>query len=206
MSTFNGAQFSEFTGVPGWETVLEQETLAAYAKRVPHGGNIVEIGAEFGMSASIFCQFADPSVDIYSIDLFPGDLMTVHRENLARAGFAQKTPAGYVGRSTPIQGDSFAIGIDWKNWQLNRGRNGHRIDLLFIDGDHSYEGVQRDIAAWETYVKVNGVIIFHDAAPPTNKNPHPLHHEVQRAIDLWKTNNWTEQPPVDTMRIFIRER
>lgn len=186
---FNGAKVSELTGVPGWETILEQETLAAYASNMPDNGIIVEIGAEFGMSASLFCWFAPHTAKIYSIDLFPGDLLQVHTDNLKRAGFA--------GRSKQIQGDSAQIGF---GWQLGK------IDLLFIDGDHSYNGVQRDIAAWIPHVKVNGVVIFHDAAPRTNPNPHYLHLEVQRAIDEWRNKDWTEQPPKDTMRIFIRER
>lgn len=37
------------------------------------------------------------------------------------------------------------------------------IDVLFIDGDHSYEGCKGDIDAWAPFVKDKGVILFHDA-------------------------------------------
>jgi predicted O-methyltransferase YrrM len=36
------------------------------------------------------------------------------------------------------------------------------IDVLFIDGDHSYEGCKADIDAWFPFVKEGGVIMFHD--------------------------------------------
>ena len=36
------------------------------------------------------------------------------------------------------------------------------IDFVFIDADHSYEGVKNDIAAWEPKVKSGGYIIGHD--------------------------------------------
>jgi predicted O-methyltransferase YrrM len=193
---FNGAPTSPFTAVPGWESLPEQETLLAHAALVPETGTIVEIGAEFGMSASLFCKAARPGVQIYSIDLFPDDLMYVHQANLQAAKLA--------GRSKQIKGDSALVG---RAWQLGM------IDLLFIDGDHTYEGVARDIAAWIPRVKLGGTVIFHDAAPPTNHNPHYLHHEVQRAIDEWyarskastNPNDWfEEQSSVDTMRIFSR--
>jgi len=37
------------------------------------------------------------------------------------------------------------------------------IDLLFIDGDHSAEGVKRDYELYVSKVKPGGLILFHDA-------------------------------------------
>ena len=50
------------------------------------------------------------------------------------------------------RGDSVAIAKDWDK----------KIDVLFIDGDHSYEGCKRDIEAWLPHLKENGVMLFHD--------------------------------------------
>jgi len=36
------------------------------------------------------------------------------------------------------------------------------IDLLFIDGDHSYKGVKRDWELYSPLVKKGGLVIFHD--------------------------------------------
>lgn len=37
------------------------------------------------------------------------------------------------------------------------------IEVLFIDGDHSYEGCKADIDAWYPHMAKNGVMLFHDA-------------------------------------------
>ena len=37
-----------------------------------------------------------------------------------------------------------------------------KIDLLFIDGDHSYDGVKKDFEIFSTLLSDNGVIIIHD--------------------------------------------
>jgi hypothetical protein len=37
-----------------------------------------------------------------------------------------------------------------------------KIDLLFIDGDHSYEGVKRDFDLYSQILSPNGIIIIHD--------------------------------------------
>lgn len=37
-----------------------------------------------------------------------------------------------------------------------------KIDVLFIDGDHSYEGVKKDFDLYSTILSENGIIILHD--------------------------------------------
>jgi hypothetical protein len=37
-----------------------------------------------------------------------------------------------------------------------------KIDLLFIDGDHSYEGVKQDFDLYSQILSENGIIIIHD--------------------------------------------
>lgn len=39
------------------------------------------------------------------------------------------------------------------------------IDLLWIDGDHRYEGVSSDISLWVPFVKDQGIVIFDDVVP-----------------------------------------
>jgi hypothetical protein len=39
------------------------------------------------------------------------------------------------------------------------------IDFLFIDGDHSYEGVQQDFEMYSPMVASGGLIAFHDIVP-----------------------------------------
>lgn len=40
-----------------------------------------------------------------------------------------------------------------------------KIDLLFIDGDHSYEGVKLDFELYSRILSPNGIIILHDTDP-----------------------------------------
>jgi predicted O-methyltransferase YrrM len=55
------------------------------------------------------------------------------------------------------------------------------LDLLFIDGDHSYAGVKRDFALYSPIVRPAGMIVFHDIAPhDTHKFPLEPACEVDR--------------------------
>ena len=40
--------------------------------------------------------------------------------------------------------------------------NGNQLDFLFIDGDHSYEGVKKDFEMYSSLVRKGGIIAFHD--------------------------------------------
>lgn len=37
-----------------------------------------------------------------------------------------------------------------------------QVDILFIDGDHQYDGVKKDFELWSPLVRSGGVIVFHD--------------------------------------------
>lgn len=184
---------SPITGVPGWETQAEQELLTKYAALAPEGSVIAEIGGEFGMSASLFARAAHPSVQIFTVDLFPGDLLDKYVSNLAEAGFA--------GRTEPIRDNSHVLANARTQSLVDNG-----YWLLFVDGDHSYEGVAADINGWANSVLEGGYLIFHDVAQATNKMPHLLHFEVTRAISAWLNgqSDFEAVEQVDTTAVFRR--
>jgi len=46
--------------------------------------------------------------------------------------------------------------------------DGDPIDMLFIDGDHTYEGVKADYELYAPLVRTDGIIGFHDICPHRN--------------------------------------
>lgn len=52
--------------------------------------------------------------------------------------------------------------VAFENW--GRIGGGKEIDFLFIDADHSYEGVKYDLASWGSLVKKGGIMMAHDYA------------------------------------------
>ncbi len=49
--------------------------------------------------------------------------------------------------------------------EVERLLAGRPLDFLFIDGDHSYEGVARDFELYAPLVRPGGLIAFHDIVP-----------------------------------------
>lgn len=61
--------------------------------------------------------------------------------------------------ATVLLGDShFAASREWLEFQLE----GRLIDVLHIDGDHSYDGVDADYELYAPLVRPGGLILVHD--------------------------------------------
>jgi predicted O-methyltransferase YrrM len=58
---------------------------------------------------------------------------------------------------------------------------GRRLDLLFIDGDHSYQGAKTDFELYSPLVSPEGVVAFHDIAPgPSSGGVPQLWQELKQ--------------------------
>jgi len=118
------------------------------AKKIPTGGKIVEIGSCCGGSVSVMGLASKESVQLFSID--PSHHNEFYRTMVNHKLLTKVTPLSML--------SSQAINV----WRHMHAKEDRQIDLLFIDGDHSYEGCKFDIVAWRDLVKPGGWIILHD--------------------------------------------
>ena len=65
--------------------------------------------------------------------------------------------AGVERQVTAIRSETAALAEHW---------TGPPIGLLFIDADHSYEGVKKDWSAWNARIAPLGKVAFHDYRNP----------------------------------------
>ena len=134
--------------IPGQYRRGEAAFLYELARRK---GQIVEIGCYMGRSTAILLQAAAVwGAEVTTIDPFvklPNDVPEaspqIWRRNLKQQGL---TPG------TLIVERSHQAVLEWKG----------EIALLFIDGDHGYEGVRADLEDWTRHVQVGGVVALHD--------------------------------------------
>jgi hypothetical protein len=68
--------------------------------------------------------------------------------------------------------------------------NNHSLDFVYIDADHSYESVFRDIQLWASKVKSGGVLIGHDYLDGTQLNG--TIYSVKSAVNDWAKENLKE--------------
>jgi predicted O-methyltransferase YrrM len=126
---------------------------------------MLEIGTCTGGSLFLFAQVAAPDAHVISVDLPDGDF---------GGGYpAWKTPL-YRSFAQPLQrldllrADSHDPATVE---QVDSLLGGEQLDFLFIDGDHSYDGVKQDFESYSPLVREGGLIGFHDIAAPPGRGP-----------------------------------
>jgi predicted O-methyltransferase YrrM len=120
---------------------------------------VVEIGTADGGTFYAWCRAARADATVVSIDL-PGGRFG------GAEGFAEPATLGEHGRDRQelhfIRADSHQLEtLD----QLRAVLSGRAIDFLFIDGDHTYDGVRRDFEMYAPLVRRGCPIAFHDVLP-----------------------------------------
>ena len=117
---------------------------------------LLEIGTRTGGTFFVLCRLADPKASVISIDLpggrFGGGYEFFRVPFLRRMGKAEQ-------RLHLFRGDSHKPET---RQTLVRALQGAQLDLLFIDGDHTYDGVRRDFEMYSDFVRPGGMIAFHD--------------------------------------------
>jgi len=117
---------------------------------------VVEIGLDLGGTLFLWSRAAAPNAHLVAIDTsLPGCLGRWSPFHLVRRGFAVRSQ-----RLSLLMGsDSHSESTLRRVVTLLRGR---AIDFLFIDGDHSRDGVWQDFNMYSPLVAPGGLIAFHD--------------------------------------------
>lgn len=117
---------------------------------------VLEIGSYIGASACCFgaALHEAGSGKVICIDTWNNDAMTEgHRDTWQEF---QNNTASFKEHIVPVRGFSIAV-VD-KVAVFTKS-----LDLLFIDGDHSYEGVKADWNAYKHFLQSGSIVVFHDS-------------------------------------------
>ena len=180
-----GRYVAEARAIPGWLTRRESLTLALLSYNAGAQAVIVEIGSFLGRSAVVLAgarkergsgvvHCVDPfdaSGDSFSAPIYKAISDGSHaslRErfdtNLARAG-VEKWIRVHQGTAA-----SAAAG-----WSVP-------VDLLFMDGDQSPDGVRLAYQDWAAFLKVGGVLGLHNSSERTYAPGHDGHYLLARVL------------------------
>jgi hypothetical protein len=117
---------------------------------------LVELGTYSGTSYCAFCQAID-ALDLkcraVAIDTWEGDIHGGYYEKSVLENLAQYHDVRYSRFSTLLKSTFDAAVGDFED---------ESIDLLHIDGLHTYEAVRHDFETWFPKLSSRAIVLFHD--------------------------------------------
>jgi predicted O-methyltransferase YrrM len=131
--------------------------LQLLASRKPK--RILEIGTANGGTLFLFCRIADPNATIISVDL-PGGWFGggyPRWKGILYRRFASAAQKLHLIRADSHRPETLE--------QVENILAGSKLDFVFIDGDHTYEGVSQDFQKYRQLCARDAVIGFHDIVP-----------------------------------------
>jgi predicted O-methyltransferase YrrM len=171
--------------IPSHLTLAERAVLYRLAEGAPHRP-ILEIGSYLGASAYFLAAArdrADHAARVICIDTWQNDAMTEG----ARDTFAQflANTRSFRQRLTPLRGYSHEV-VGAARELAPEG-----LGMLFIDGDHSWQGVRRDWDCYRHLLGPSAVVAFHDIGwaegvqRVVREEVEPLVSESRALPNLW---------------------
>lgn len=145
----------------------EVQAIKELARSLPDNPVVINIGAGSGTSGLAFMESKEDlflvTIDIEAGKSPFGSLLS-EKQILEQAGYNNRVSHRYWL-------DSKTAGKSWLTNSAFRYEDGQypvpsrsreKVDMVFIDGDHSYEGCKGDIEAWLPNIKSGGIIAVHD--------------------------------------------
>lgn len=130
---------------------IEKQLLFELAGMVKEGSVCLEVGSYYGASAACTASgFKADKVKFYCVDTFQNDAVSDEREDVL--GTFMENTKEYKETINVLRGYSKDVSVEFNE----------TIDMLFLDGDHSWKGIITDLKCWLPKVHENTILIMHD--------------------------------------------
>jgi predicted O-methyltransferase YrrM len=132
-------------------TEAERDCLARHAAG---GSRIAEIGVYHGVTTRRLKSVMDPAGVIVAIDPFPKQRLgfSAHRIIARRQVLTIKSGTVRWMRTTGSQAAKELL-----------AENSRCFDFVFVDGDHSWDGLKSDWEGWRNLIAPSGIVALHDS-------------------------------------------
>jgi len=141
-------------------TMHSDAEAATLARLAATAHRVVELGVYEGASAAVFASAMGPGSELVLVDPYTAETRWAA---LPQGAWAHPTAAKLAVRRARRPDGPAVRWILKPSQDVGRGWDGGPVDLVFIDGDHSYEGALGDWESWRDHVAPGGFVAFHDA-------------------------------------------
>jgi predicted O-methyltransferase YrrM len=150
-----------YHSLEGWFNMEKQylELLDA----TPDGGTFVELGCYKGKSTSFIgveIHKRKRDINFFAVDSFQGATNSTDANEIKAYEGISEIEESYTYNVAPI-GNKIKTIVSLTDEAAQYFEDGS-VDVIFVDGGHSYEVVKADILAWLPKMKTGGIMAGHD--------------------------------------------
>ncbi len=154
-----------YSDIPGWFDFLEIYFNAV--ERAPHHvpSRFVELGSFLGQSTAYMgeqIKNSNKPIDFYAVDLWAIDPRNDHNDLIKKYGRDIYIP--FIKNMEGCEVQDFVMPFRDSTANAAAHFTGADIDFdfIFIDANHTYEGVKSDLISWWSLLKEGGTMAGHD--------------------------------------------
>ena len=182
-------------GLARAETQTSDAERDCLARSAANRCRLVEIGVWHGVTTCRLRSAMAPEATLWCVDPFP----------VGRFGFSVQSSIAHAEVSRVRRGQ-----VRWlRTTGADAGRLFARdheapVDFVFIDGDHSYDGLRGDWEAWNGLVGAGGVIALHDSCSSTTRSIDDAGSAIFTRQVILRDPRFRLAEVVDTLSILER--
>ena len=173
-------------------TQAERDAVARYAAGKFRAA---EIGVFEGVTTGVIAQALSEQAELFAIDPFIA----------GRIGICWGKPIATreSKRGSPKCKLHFVESFSHEAAQRIVGN----FDFVFIDGDHSLDGIKRDWEDWSSRIEPNGIIALHDTVvPPHNPNVASLGSHLYFISHIQLDQRFELVEQIDSLSVLKRKQ
>ena len=150
---------------------------------------ILEIVTAMGGTLFLLSRYSSSKAQLISMDLLADDISSRNFDFYKKIARRRQSIVF-------LEGDSHKMFTLQKVKKILKGR---KVELLFIDGDHSYDGVKKDFMMYSPLVKSGVLICFHDIVSGDPKKVGGVpdfcqeireNYEIRELVEDWKQGGY----------------
>jgi beta-1,4-mannosyl-glycoprotein beta-1,4-N-acetylglucosaminyltransferase len=148
----------------GWIAHDELIWLARQAKACGPNATIIQIGAWHGKSSRAISDNMCEGAKLFDVDTFNGSSGEPDQHATAKEREGDHCFQWYWDNQYEqiLKGEVIPMRMHSVNAAHTLNHRGVKADMIFVDGDHSADGIKADIEAWQPLLKEGGLLCGHD--------------------------------------------
>ena len=171
-------------------SAAERDAIARYAT---NRSTAAEIGVWHGVTTRRIAGAMASGGVVYAVD------------NYVAGRFGISFPYAIARRNTrPFRDRVKFVRATGKEAAAEFAKSGAKFDFVFIDGDHSYDGLRTDWESWTPLIALGGIVALHDSRSSATTNLEGSGSVIYTREVVRKDERFTLVEEVDTLTVLRR--